>query len=328
MPTNLPPEALEAERRYREAETPEEKIATLEAYISAIPKHKGTDHLRADLRRKLSKLKSSAQARKKSGRHDSPYHIDREGAGQVVIAGPTNAGKSALLAALTNATPEVSPTPFTTWTPSPGMTVVHNVQIQLIDTPPLNPEYVDPEMLNLIRRVDLLLLVVDVQTDPVRQLEESLGLLEQNRIVPLHRAEAYDDERRLTFVPLLVVANKCDDEVCEEVFEIFCALLEDDWPLLPASAATGRHLDRLQQAIYDELDVIRIFSKVPGREPNYQAPFVMERGGTVEDFARKVHLDFYRNLKSARVWGAGVFDGQTVSRDHVLSDGDVVELRI
>ena len=86
MPTNLPPEAIEAERQYRAAETIEEKIACLEEYISTIPKHKGTDHLRADLRRKLSKLKDAVQTQKRSGKQVSVYHIDREGAAGAMIS--------------------------------------------------------------------------------------------------------------------------------------------------------------------------------------------------------------------------------------------------
>ena len=152
MPTNLPPEYYEAEERFRAATTPAEKAERLEELLSTIPKHKGTDHLRADLRRKLSRLKSEAQSKKGATRQVSPYHIDREGAGQVVIAGPPNTGKSALVNALTNATPEVALHPYSTWTPTPGMTLVDNVQIQLIDTPPLSEEYVEPELLNLIRR--------------------------------------------------------------------------------------------------------------------------------------------------------------------------------
>lgn len=328
MPTNLPPEAQEAERRYREAETTEEKIACLEEFISLIPKHKGTDHLRADLRRKLSKLKESAQQRKKVTRQFSVYHIDPEGAGQVVLVGPTNVGKSALVVALTNATPEVSDAVFTTWEPTPGMMNLDNVPVQLIDTPPLNPDYVEPEFLNLLRRCDLILVVIDVQTHPIQQLEETAALLEENRIVPLHRQEHHSAEQRLTFKPFLVLANKCDDEETDELFEILCELLEDEWPLIPVSAETGRNFDRLKQAIFDHLGIIRVYSKAPGKDPKYDSPFVMEKGGTVADFARKVHLDFYRNLKAARVWGTGVYDGQMVGRDHVLHDEDVVELRI
>lgn len=328
MPTNLPPEATEAERRYRAATTVEEKISTLEEFLSLIPKHKGTDHLRADLRRKLSKLKSSAQTKKGAKKQVSPYHIDREGAGQVVLIGPPNVGKSALLAALTNATPEVSEAPFTTWEPTPGMMEVENVQIQLIDTPPINPEYVDPEMLNLVRRVDLVLVVVDVQTHPIQHLEETIDILRENRIAPLHHQDRYSEEQRMIFKPMLVLANKCDDEDTDEVFEIFCELLEDDWPMVPVSAATARNFGQFGREVFDRLGIMRIYSKAPGKEPSYSSPFVMEKGGTVEEFARQIHLDFYKNMKSARVWGTGVYDGQLVGRDHVLHDQDVVELRL
>ena len=328
MPTNLPPEAQEAERRWRAATTPEEKVTTLEEFLRLIPKHKGTDHLRADLRRKLSKLKSAAQARKKTGRVVSPYHIDPEGAGQVAVIGPPNVGKSALVDALTNATPEVSPAPYTTWGPTPGMMYHENVQIQLIDTPPLNPEYVEPEMMNLLRRVDLILLVLDLQADPFDQLEASLALLEQYRLVPLYLVEDYRDQERIQFVLLQVLVNKCDDDEDQEDFDVFCELLgADECPMLPVSATTGRGLDALKRSVYERLEVMRIYSKAPGQEPDLGSPFVMERGGTVEEFARKIHLDFYRNLKSARVWGHGVHDGQLVGRDHVLHDEDIVELR-
>lgn len=328
MPTNLPPEYFEAEARYRAAQSAAEKIVLLEELISTIPKHKGTDKLRADLRRRLSKLKSSAQTRKGVSRHESPFHIDKEGAGQVAVVGPPNTGKSALVAALTNATPEVSPAPFTTWTPTPGMMPVENVQVQLIDTPPLSREYVRPDLLDLIRRVDLILLVVDLPTDPIQQIEDTVAILEENRIIPLRLEDRHAERGRLTFVPLLVLANKNDDEDSDEVFEIFLELLEDEWPLLPVSAVTGRNLERMKQVVYERLGIMRVYSKAPGREPDLSAPFVLKKGDTVEEFAGKVHQDFYRNLKTARVWGSGVFDGQLVGRDHVLHEGDVVELRM
>lgn len=328
MPTNLPPEALEAEARYRAAETPTAKIEALEAYISKIPKHKGTDKLRADLRRKLSKLKSASQAQKKVARHDSPYRIEREGAAQVIIVGMPNVGKSALLVALTNAEPEVAPFPFTTWTPTPGMMEVDHVQIQLIDTPPLNPDHIEPEMMELIRRADLVLLLVDLQGLALQDLEDAANLLRENRIVPRHQQAAADDVPRAVFVPFLVVVNKVDDASLDEEFEVLRELVGEEWPLIPVSATTGRDLDLLKHRIFDELNLIRVFAKPPGKEPDFTAPFVMQRGGTVDEFAAKVHLDFVKQLKSARVWGTGVYDGQPVGRDHVLHDGDVVELRI
>jgi ribosome-interacting GTPase 1 len=328
MPTNLPPDALQAEKRYRAAETLEDKIATLDEFIGLIPKHKGTDHLRADLRKQLSKLKASAQAGKKATRQDSAFRIPREGAGQVAIVGVTNVGKSALVASLTNATPEVSDSPYTTWEPTPGMMLVDNFQVQLIDTPPLSREYVEPELLGLIRRSDLILLVVDVQTQPVQQLEESIAILEEHHIAPLHHKDNYPEDQRLAFKPLLVLANKCDDQEADELFEILTVLLEEQWPILPVSATTGHNLEQLKQAVFDGLAIMRVYAKPPGKDPDFSRPYVLPRGSTVEEFARKIHKDFFDNLKSARVWGSATFDGQAVSRDHVLSDGDVVELRI
>jgi ribosome-interacting GTPase 1 len=329
MPTNLPPEYYDVEKLYREARTPEEKAEHLEEMLSTIPKHKGTDKLRADLRRKLSKLKAAAQTRKKTGRRESAYHIDREGAGQAIVVGPPNVGKSSLVAALTNATPEVADYPYTTQLPIPGMMPVDNIRVQLIDTPPVSREFVEPQVFNLIRQADLILLVVDLQTYPIEQLEETAAALEERRIIPGHLRERYaGDQRRLTFIPLLVLVNKNDDAGSDEDFEALCELIGGDWPLVPVSAATGRNLDRLKQLVFEHLGIVRVYSKPPGKEPDFSAPFVMRRGGNVEEFAGKVHKDFVENLKSARVWGSGVHDGQMVGRDHVLHDGDVVELRI
>jgi ribosome-interacting GTPase 1 len=216
MPTNLPPEYFAAERRYREAETTADKVACLEELIATIPKHKGTDHLRADLRRKLSKLKSQAQTRKSTGKRDSVFNVKKEGAGQVAVVGPTNVGKSALVARLTNATPEVAEAPFTTWQPTPGMMLVEGVPVQLVDTPPLDRDFVEPALMALIRRADLVLLVVDLQADPVQQLEDTVALLAEYRIVPCHRRGQYPEEERLTFIPFLVLVNKSDDEGADE----------------------------------------------------------------------------------------------------------------
>jgi ribosome-interacting GTPase 1 len=328
MPTNLPAEYYEAEERYRAAATPSERIIALEALISTVPKHKGTDKLRADLRRRLSKLKDSAETSKGASRHISAFQIDKEGAAQVAVIGPTNVGKSALVTALTNASPEVAFSPYTTWTPSPGMMEMDGAQIQLIDTPPLDREYVEPALLDLIRRADLLLLMVDLQGFPIEQLEDIIDLLLENRIAPEDQQRLVDPSQHYIFKPVFVVANKVDDPANDEDFEVLCELLEQRWLLLPFSATTGRYLDRLKRAVFDHLQIIRVYSKPPGREPDLDVPFVMHKGDTVEELARKVHRDFYQNLKSARIWGSGRFDGQTVGRDHVLEDGDVIELRL
>lgn len=328
MPTNLPPEAAKAEERYRAANTPSEKVSTLEEYIRLIPKHKGTDKLRADLRKKLSKLKESSEQKKGSSRHTSSFHIDKEGAGQAVLIGPPNTGKSALVTALTNASPEISASPFSTWEPTPGMMLTNDVQIQLVDTPPLNRDYINPELMNLIRHADLLLLVVNLQTDPMTQIEDTFSFLEEHRIMPRQLKGKSSNHRILYYIPLIVLVNKYDDSSFDEDYEICCELLECDCPMIPLSAKTGRNLDHMRQLVFDQLNIIRVYTKPPGEEPDLSAPFVLQMNGTVAEFAGQVHKDFQENLKAARVWGEGVYDGQIVSRDHVLHDGDIVELRI
>ena len=327
MPTNLPPEYSKVEERYRAATSADEKISLLQELISTVPKHKGTDKLRAGLRRRLSKLQSASEASKGRGRHESAYRIEREGAGQVVMVGPPNVGKSSLVAALTNSTPKVSASPFCTWEPTPGMMKIEDIQVQLIDTPPLHRDYIEPELIDLIKRADLVLLVVDVQTDPVQQLEDTAALLEEQHVVPRHLRERYAEPRRYGFPPFLVLANKDDDETFDEYVQMFLELLEEVWPVIAVSATTGRNLDRLKQAVFQELEIIRIYSKPPGKPPDLDAPFVIKRGTTVEEFAGKVHKDFLEQLSSARVWGSAQHDGQMVGRDHVLLDGDVIELR-
>jgi len=328
MATNLPPEYFDAEERYRAAKSPGEKITCIEELLRIVPKHKGTDKLRAGLRKRLSKLKTTAQAKKSAGKRESAFRIDKEGARQVVLVGPVNVGKSALVSALTNAKPKVADFPHTTWKPTPGMMPMENIQIQLVDTPPLNRDFMEPELLDLIRRSDYILVVVDLQTDPVYQLEDSVVLLQEHRIAPDHLKERYHEQRGLIFIPFLVLTNKFDDKHYDENFEIFCELLEDDWPLLPVSAATGRNLEQLKRTLFERLEIIRVYSKAPGKEPDFTEPFILKKGDTVADFASKVHQDFSRKLKTARIWGEAVYDGQMVQRDHMLSDNDVLELHI
>lgn len=328
MPTNLPAEYYEAEERYKAAESPAERIRLLEELISTVPKHKGTDKLRADLRRRLSKLKSSAHKTKGASRHDSVWQFDKEGAGQVVLIGLANVGKSSLVQALTNANPEVSDYPFTTRLPMPGMMLVGGVPIQIIDTPPLDREYLEPELFDLIRWVDVLMIVLDLQTYPEQQLQRTIEILQEHHITPRRAVDLIGKQERTTIKPSIIVANKCDDDELQELFDIFCQLMEEDWSCIPVSAVSGRNLDRLQREILDRLGIMRVYSKPPGKEADLSAPFILKEGSSVEEFAGKVHKDFVNNLKMARVWGSAAFEGQVVGRDYILSDGDVIELRM
>jgi ribosome-interacting GTPase 1 len=329
MPTNLPADYFNAQERFRSATTTEDKIKYLDEMMGTIPKHKGTDHLRADLRKKLSKLKSAATSKKTSKKQVSPYHINKEGAGQIIIIVTTNVGKSSLIANQTNADPDVSDVPFTTWTPMPGMMMIDNIQVQVIDTPPIGEEYIDPEFLNLIRRVDLLLIMIDLHAHPVQQLEFVYQKLQENRIAPKYLEGQIEVEGFLLHVPTLVVVNKFDDEEYEEHYQIFKELLGQDYPMVPVSVKTGHNIDTLKNMIFEKLGVIRVYSKAPGKEVDRSSPFVVENGIKLDDFAGKVHKDFQEKLKSAKIWGTSAdFPGQMVSRDHILEDEDVVELQI
>ena len=327
MPTNLPPEYFHVEKRYKEATTPEEKLSLLEELISTIPKHKGTDHLRSDLRRKLSKMKESALTQKKSGGVASIFQIDSEGVGQCVVIGCGNTGKSSLVAKFTNADPQVAEFPFSTWQPTPGMMMYENVQIQTIDSPALDMDFVEPEFIQMIRRADLILLMVDLQADPITQLEFSEQFLVNNRIIPLHLKEKYP-ERGNKFSQVLVLVNKVDDEQHEEDYQVFCDLVDENWDFIPLSVQSEFNIDLMMLEAYNRLGMMRIYSKPIRMDVDYTAPFVIRSGSTVEEFARKVHKDFYEQLKTARLWGeAADFDGMMVSRTHVLQEGDVVELK-
>jgi len=328
MPANLPPEYFEIDKRYRSAKSPAEKLEALEELLAVIPKHKGTDKLRADFKRRLSKLKSQLQTKKPVSRRDIGYRIDREGAGQVVLVGPPNVGKSALVAALTNATPEVADFPHTTRTPTPGMMPYENIQIQLVDTPPMTHEFMEPWLPDIVRRTDIILLIVDVSTDPMQHLEETIALLEEKRIAPIRLAHLYEEKQGWTFRPVLVAGNKSDDASAEENFQIFKTLIEDDWPALAVSATTGRNFELLKQTLFDRLEIIRVYTKVRGKAPEHNAPFVLKKGSTVEDLAGKIHKEFVDKFKFAKVWGEEVYDGQMIQRDYVLHDGDVVELHL
>lgn len=328
MPTNLPPNYYDVEKRYRNAKTPAEKIEYLEEMLTIMPKHKGTDKLKADLRRKISKLKDTSQTKKGANRHESVFRVEKEGGGQVAVVGMPNTGKSSLVAALTNATPTVAAFPCSTWKPTPGMMPVNDIQIQLVDTPPLNPDYVEPEIFDFIRHVDLVLLMVDLTAGTLRQFQESLAFLEDNRIVPEKLKGEIKETRRMFYLPFLIIAAKNDDENTEEILEIFTELIEGEWQIVPISVKAGKNIESLKHKIIEQLDIIRVYAKSPGKKADLNDPFVLKRGSSIDDFAAKVHKDFLVKLKSARVWGSSSFDGQMVHRDYPLSDGDIVELQI
>jgi hypothetical protein len=328
MPANLPPPYFEAEQRYREAKTPEEKIEALEEMLTIMPKHKGTDKLRADLRKRIAKHKTDAQQKKGAGKAVTAYSIDREGAAQVIIVGVPNVGKSSIVDALTNAKPEVADFPHSTWKPTPGMADFENIQFQLVDSPPVPTEFIDPGFTDLLRRTDIIAVVVDIQADPLQQLQDTMNFLNSLRIFA-PGTPVTDGLTKAPFIKkMLLVVNKVDDESGEEDFRAFQELCELPLPALPISVLAGFNLSNFLKKIYEMTDLIRVYTKSPGKDPDLGAPFVLVRDSSLEDLAGQIHKDFVSRLKFAKVWGRSVYDGQMVQRDYVLQDGDIVEIHI
>jgi small GTP-binding protein len=315
MPANLPPQYFEAEKRYRSAKDTDDKIAALEEMLAIMPKHKGTDHLKADLRRKIAKL--TQEAEKKSATQRASMVIQKEGAAQIVVIGLPNAGKSQLVSSITGASPTVAEYPFTTRTAIPGMMEFENIKIQLIDTPPLTPQSIEPWLPNMLRGADGVLAVVDLTDAPLAQMEAITTQLENKRI------EIGQDK-----VKALIVANKIDAEGASQAYQALRAQYEERLPLIAISAKEGIGLEELRRKTYEMLDIIRVYTKAPGQKPDFSDPIIVERGSTLEDAATEVHKDFGSRLKYARIWGSGKHDGVMAKRDHILQDGDIIELHL
>jgi ribosome-interacting GTPase 1 len=324
MPANLTPEFIKARQRFQEATTPEGKLAALEEMLRTIPKHKGTDHMQADIKRRMAKLRD-AQSKSSRGRSSAFDSIHREGAGQVVLIGPPNAGKSSLLAALTNAKPEVAEYPFSTQVPVPGMMAFEDVMIQLVDLPPITSEYTEPWVYNLIRNCSMALVVLDGTDGELLagEFEELRGLLEERHLI-LTEGEPETEDERTREIPTRVVLTRCERQEAPPGSGSTGIPL----PALCVDSASGRGLDGLRRTVFDTLRIVRIYTKLPGKPPDMAEPYTLAIGSTVLDAVRLVHREFVDRLKYVRIWGSGRFDGQQVPSDHVLEDGDVVEIHL
>ncbi len=329
MPANLTPQYAKAEEEYKHAKTPEDKLACLKKMYSVMPKHKGTEKLQAELKSKMSALKDEMEREKKSGKKGVSYKIPKQGAGQVVIVGAPNVGKSRLLSRLTKATPEVAAYPFTTREPHPGMMPWQDVFVQLVDTPPITADFMEGYVSSMVRGADAALLMVDLgDDDGPSQADDVLHRLAQAKTVLTGKPPKEHEDPTIEHIKTMVVANKLDLPGAADRLEFVRELLGELFPIHAIAAETGQGLEELRDAIYRFLHVIRVYTKEPGKPADMEAPFTCPTGSTLLELAALVHRDFAEKLKSARIWGTGVYDGQTIKRDHVLHDKDVVELHI
>ncbi len=324
MPANLTPAYYEAEDRFRSAQTNEEKIVALEEMLSVMPKHKGTDGLRADLRRKISKLKE-APAEKKGATHTDIFHVPRGGAGQVVLLGLPNTGKSTILATLTKAKVIVADFPFATPVPVPGMVKYEDVQIQVVDMPPITADYSAPGQVGTYRNGDLIGVVIDLSQDVEEQILVLLDFLESRKLLLDEGTPAVDGQGNALGKKAVCLCTKAD-LAPEGAFELVKSSCDKMAEFLTLSTQTGEGFDTLGAMLFRQLHILRVYAKPPGKPADMNDPFTLPVGATVQDMAKSIHRELAEKLKSARMWGAGVYDGQHVQLNHVLHDKDIVEL--
>jgi ribosome-interacting GTPase 1 len=328
MAVNLTPQYHEAEVEYKRAQTAEERLACLRKMWSLLPKHKASEKLQAELKTKMSDLAAEVEyAKRHPKKVGVSYKFPKQGAGQYVVVGAPNAGKSRLLTRLTRAAPEVAPYPFTTREPHAGMMDWHDVRVQLIDTPPITADVYEHYLTGMVRTADAAALFTDLADDDGPFATEAVvEKLAAVKTVLSGSPLAHPDDPTVDSPKTVLVANKLDADGAADRLEIVREMFTERFPILPVSLERGDGCEELRDALYRLLNVIRIYTKQPGKPADKSAPFTIPAGGTVHDLAERVHKDVAEKLKSARVWGTGVFDGQTVGRDHVLHDGDVAEL--
>ena len=324
MPANLTPEYSKDEEWFKISSTNQEKILALERMLSVMPKHKGTDHLKADLRRKLSKLKEVA-TQKKSGSHIDIFHVPRSGAGQIVLLGTPNCGKSSIVATLTNAKANVADFPFATGAPIPGMVTFEDVQIQLVDMPPVTADFIAPGQVGTYRNCDLIAIVIDLSGDVQEQLRVCMDFLESRSLLIDSETPAYDNQGNALGKRAFCICTKADIAQAG-AFETLKKSCKKSFELIEISPVTGAGLEKLSAKFFDMLGIIRIYAKPPGKPADMTEPFTLPVGSTVMDLAEAVHRQLAEKLKSARIWGTGVYDGQNAQRNHVLNDRDIIEL--
>jgi ribosome-interacting GTPase 1 len=341
MPANLSPEYKKAEAAYRAAVDDHERLSCLKEMLRAIPKHKGTENMQADLKSRIKQLGDELAGPRKGAARTGPVHVVRkEGAAQVALLGPPNAGKSTLHAKLTGSRAEIGPYPHTTHEPMPGMLSHEDIHFQLVDLPPVSVTYFEPWLVNTLQPADAVLLVVDLKDAACADDVASIVAHLEDKKISLtagwprrcsHAPPGTDpgpgDLFRIV-LPTLLVANKSDLGASAEDLNVLQELASIALPAIAVSALDGTGLERIGQFLFDELEIVRIYTKAPGKPPEMDRPFTVRKGATVHDVAQLVHKDLAASLKYARAWGAGVFDGQQVGPEHIVADRDVIELHM
>ena len=317
MPANLTAQYREAEAKYKSATSPQEQLAALQGMLREIPKHKGTEKMQADIKKRIAKLRKQAPKSIRGGSGKPLHHIDREGVGQVILCGSPNSGKSRLVRELTQATPEVNDYPFTTRRPTAGMMEFEDLQIQLVDTPPLAAQTLEAWQLEQIANADVALILFDVN-DPLL-LDQTDFILAQFR----ERGLSLTGEKP----KLQVLGNKVDLAAGRPNFDAWKELYCGQFEPVPFSVEDPKELADLRIRLFAMLDLVRVYTKRPGHSVSRDdTPFVLKRGASVLDAAAAIHKDLVQRFQFAKVWNSDLLEGQRVEKSYLVQDRDIVEI--
>jgi len=316
MPANLPPQYFTLSAELKKAKTTQEKISVLEEMLAIVPKHKGTEKVQKDLKRKIAKFKKEAQSKKKS-KKELIYTVKREGAAQVVISGSPNSGKSTLLNALTNANAKIADYPFTTTLPQPAMMAYENILIQLIDTPPLTKDFHPGWLKEILRNSDGIVAVFDLSKENFeKEIEKFKEILKKLNIENPEGKQVSNGAGK----KILFIGNKIDLLPQEKIKEIPSLYIKK------ISALKKIGLEDLKREIFEMLEIIRVYSKGLNKEPDFEHPFTFKKGTRLLELAQDIHYDFASKFKYARLFKKNSKKSSIVGKDYVLEDGDVVEI--
>jgi len=321
MPANLPPQYFEIEKKYREAKIPQEKLVYLQEMLAIIPKHKGTEKIQAELKTKISKLKDVMEKSKKGGGASTAwYQVDKQGAGQIVLVGLPNCGKSSLLNYLTNANVEVGDYPFTTLSPQVGMMNFEDIKIQIVDTPPLTDSG-QPWLYAIYRFADIVLIIIDAaEKEAIGQFEMIKQQLNERNII--------FDNSSLNNIKAIILLSKIDIPGAKENIRPFMDRYTNQFSIIPVSIKTGENIESLKKEIFKNLNIIRVYTKKVGQPSVKKDPIVLKIGSTVLEAAEHIHKDFKHKLRFTRLWNDSEYSGQRVEKNYVLKDGDIVEFHV
>jgi len=301
MPVNAGAEYFVAEKKYLAAKSKEEKIAALQEMIKTLPKHKGSEHQLSELKHRLAKLKKEADIARKSGRAKPKFSIRKEGAATICLLGETNTGKSALLNALTNAHAEVADYPYTTKLPEVGMMQYKDVQLQIIEL----PSSFDREILSILEICDEIVVLIDATQDIDKQRQVMMRILRED----------FESSGK----PYFFVATKSDSK------DASLMKVRGSYGYLEVSALFGENLEELKDLMWKNLEMIRIYTKEPGK-PKMVPAIALKKGATVRDVARQIHKDFLKDFRFARIFNSTKFSGKNVGIDYVVQDEDIIEI--